>query len=214
MSRAPLRLMSHPVPDGRLESLRPDLPEPQARASQERRRVRAAGHPGRTSSAGAGTLAVAAERAAQALAGCRLRVAVAESCTGGLLAVALTDVPGSSAYFLGGIVAYHDQVKVRELGVPQAALREHGAVSKEVARAMAVGVRRLLNADLAVGITGVAGPGAQGPKPAGLTYIALASATGTEERRYQWNGDRRANRAASVEAALRLLVDACRQYRS
>ena len=153
------------------------------------------------------TLSAAAEGAARALSESRLRVAVAESCTGGLLAATLTDIPGSSAYFLGGIVAYHDDVKQHELEIPEAVLKAHGAVSAEVARAMAEGVRRRLNADLGVGITGVAGPGAEGSKPAGLTFIALATRDGTQEHRYQWPGDRRANREASVEAALGLLVD-------
>jgi PncC family amidohydrolase len=158
-------------------------------------------------------LSVAAERAAHALSAARLRVAVAESCTGGLLATALTDVPGSSAYFLGGIVAYHNDVKQHHLGISEAVLRMHGAVSAEVARGMAEAVRSQMNADLGVGITGVAGPADEGSKRAGLTFIALATRGGTQERRYQWTGDRRTNREASVEAALGLLVEAT-QYQS
>ncbi len=150
-----------------------------------------------------------ARRAAQALGAAGWRVAVAESCTGGLLSAALTDIPGSSAYFLGGIVAYHNDVKRQALGVTDVALGQHGAVSAEVARAMAEGVRRRLAADVGIAVTGVAGPGAEGPKPAGLTYIAVATKGRVEDRQHQWAGDRRANRQASVEAALRLLIDAC-----
>ncbi len=150
----------------------------------------------------------AAEQAAVALQAAGLRVAVAESCTGGMLSAALTDVAGSSAYFLGGIVAYHNDVKRMELGVPDEALRRYGAVSAEVARAMAEAIRTRLRADLGIAVTGVAGPGAEGSKPAGLTYIAVATADGTETRRYQWPGDRKANRQASVEAALDLLLEA------
>jgi PncC family amidohydrolase len=153
----------------------------------------------------AGTLQRETEATAQALRASGLKVAVAESCTGGLVAAALTEIPGSSAYFLGGIVAYHDDVKRLELGVSDEALQRHGAVSAEVARTMAEEVRRRLNADLGVGVTGVAGPGAEGSKPAGLTYISVAGPAGTTDKRYQWSGDRRANREASVAAALALL---------
>src|ERR1700686_4373387 len=84
-------------------------------------------------------------------------LAVAESCTGGLLGAALTDIPGSSAYFLGGVISYADRVKVDQVGVPDATLRQYGAVSEQVAAAMASGVRQLLHADIGVSITGVAG---------------------------------------------------------
>src|SRR3979411_1791151 len=102
----------------------------------------------------------------------RKSIAVAESCTGGLLGAALTDVPGSSAYVLGGVISYADQVKVEQLGVPEATLRRYGAVSEQTAAAMATGVRQRLHADLGVSITGVAGPEAEaeGSKPAGLTF--------------------------------------------
>src|SRR5260370_13836464 len=92
-------------------------------------------------------------------------LAVAESCTGGLLGAAVTDVPGSSAYFLGGVISYADRVKVQQLSVPQATLRRYGAVSKQTAAAMATGVRELLQADIGVSITGVAGAGCCGFQP-------------------------------------------------
>jgi PncC family amidohydrolase len=134
-------------------------------------------------------------------------LATAESCTGGLLGSALTDVPGSSAYFLGGVISYADRVKVEQLQVSEATLHRHGAVSVETAAAMASGVRRLLHADIGVSITGVAGPAAEGDKPAGLTFIGIAGKTSTTQR-FQWTGDRWDNRRRSVIAALELLVHA------
>ena len=132
---------------------------------------------------------------------------VAESCTGGLLGATLTDVPGSSAYFLGGIICYADRVKVDLLRVPEMTLRQHGAVSEQIAAAMAEGVRQLLRADIGVSITGVAGPDAEESKPAGLTFIGMATDASTTHR-FQWNGDRWDNRRRSVIAALELLVRA------
>ena len=134
-------------------------------------------------------------------------LAVAESCTGGLLGAALTDVPGSSTYFLGGVLSYADRVKVEQLGVPEATLRQHGAVSEQVAAAMASGVQRLLRADVGVSITGVAGPDAEGSKPVGLTFVGLAADALTTHR-FQWTGDRWDNRRRSVIAALELLARA------
>ena len=134
-------------------------------------------------------------------------LAVAESCTGGLLGAAVTDVPGSSAYFLGGVISYADRVKVDQLGVSESVLRRHGAVSEEAAAAMANGVRQLLKADIGVSITGVAGPDAEGSKPAGLIFIGIAG-DGVTTQRFQWTGDRWDNRRRSVIAALELLVRA------
>jgi PncC family amidohydrolase len=141
----------------------------------------------------------------------RKSLAVAESCTGGLLGAALTDVPGSSAYFLGGVISYADQVKLDQLRVPAATLRRYGAVSEETAAAMASGVRQLLHADIGLSITGVAGPDAEGSKPVGLTFIGIASGGGKSTvttHRFQWTGDRWDNRRRSVIAALELLVSA------
>jgi len=134
-------------------------------------------------------------------------LAVAESCTGGLLGSAVTDVPGSSAYFLGGVISYADRVKVDQLGVSDSVLRRYGAVSEEAAAAMANGVRQLLKADIGVSITGVAGPDAEGSKPAGLTFIGIAG-DGVTTHRFEWTGDRWDNRRRSVIAALELLVRA------
>jgi nicotinamide-nucleotide amidase len=136
-------------------------------------------------------------------------VATAESCTGGLVGHVITGVPGSSGYYLGGIVSYADRVKAGLLGVPQEALHRHGAVSAQVARAMAEGVRSSVGADIAVAVTGVAGPdGGSDAKPVGLTYVAVAGPECCEVQRYHWQGDRGANKAQSAGAALRMLIDA------
>ena len=136
-------------------------------------------------------------------------VATAESCTGGLVADALTDVPGSSGYVLGGIVAYADGVKVAQLGVPPELIAAHGAVSAHVARAMAVGARERLGATFAVSVTGIAGPdGGTDAKPVGLTYIGLAGPDGIDVRRFAWTGDRAENKRLSAAAALDMLIAA------
>jgi len=135
-------------------------------------------------------------------------VAVAESCTGGLLAALITDQPGSSSYFLGGVVAYTNDVKRDVLGVPAGDLEVHGAVSEEVARAMAEGVRRVLAADIGISVTGISGPDADGTsKPVGLTYLWVASGQGGAGRVFNFRGDRWANRRQAAEEALRLLLD-------
>ncbi len=137
-----------------------------------------------------------------------LTVATAESCTGGLVADALTDVAGSSGYFRGAIVAYADEVKIAQLGVDPDALAAHGAVSAQVARDMAVGVRDRFGVDLGAAVTGIAGPGGATPtKPVGLTYLAVADAAGCEVRRCHWTGDRAANKHSSAEAVLELLLE-------
>ena len=134
----------------------------------------------------------------------KLTIAVAESCTGGLVAAALTDVPGSSEYFLGGIVTYANEAKVSVLGIDEGTIRKHGAVSRQVAAQMAVGARNLFGSDVAVSVTGVAGPSAEGDKPVGLTYIGASYRDKTLVRRHRWNGGRTSNPVASVEAAIQL----------
>jgi PncC family amidohydrolase len=136
-----------------------------------------------------------------------LTIATAESCTGGLVAGRITDVPGSSAVLLGGIVSYSNEAKERVLGVSQAALIQYGAVSEEVARQMARGARERLGADVAVSVTGIAGPGGDTPeKPIGLTWIGLSDAHGDHAERFIWDSDRAGNRERSVEAALNMLI--------
>jgi PncC family amidohydrolase len=135
-------------------------------------------------------------------------LAVAESCTGGLLAAYITSISGSSAYFEGGVVAYSNEVKQQVLKVPAHVLEQHGTVSAETALAMARGVRELLQVDVALSVTGIAGPtGGTPEKPVGLVYIALASAEGEECRRFLWSGNRSENRKWSVDAALTLLYE-------
>jgi PncC family amidohydrolase len=135
-------------------------------------------------------------------------LATAESCTGGLVAHLITEVPGSSAYFLGGLVTYADGVKTSLADVPQGVLDAHGAVSAQVAVAMAEGARRRLGVDIAVAITGIAGPdGGTDAKPVGLTYTAVADAAGDEVRRHQWSADRTGNKRASAAAALALVIE-------
>jgi PncC family amidohydrolase len=146
--------------------------------------------------------------AGAALVGRGWTVAVAESCTGGLLGAALTAVPGSSRYVRGGVIAYDNDVKRALLEVDGDVLERHGAVSQEVALAMARGARRRLETDVGVGITGVAGPGAEEDgKPPGLVYVAVATPAADRVVRLDEDRGREANRAAAVTAALRLVLD-------
>jgi nicotinamide-nucleotide amidase len=131
------------------------------------------------------------------------RVAVAESCTGGLIAEKLTDVPGSSAYFAGGVVAYADAAKTALLGVPEDLLAEHGAVSDPVARAMAEGARARFAADLAVATTGISGPGGgSDAKPVGLVHLALADGQGMHSDHFVFPLDRTRHRQLTAQLAL------------
>ena len=134
-------------------------------------------------------------------------VGTAESCTGGLIGHVLTAIAGSSDYYLGGVISYSNELKMRLLGVPAEMLERHGAVSAQVAVAMAQGARERLGCDYAVSVTGVAGPGGGTPaKPVGLTYVAVVGPAGHEVRRRRWDGDRAANKEQSAAAALELLV--------
>jgi competence/damage-inducible protein CinA-like protein len=134
------------------------------------------------------------------------KIATAESCTGGLVAARLTSVPGASDVFVGGVVAYADDVKQTELGVPQALLAEYGAVSAEVAAAMADGARRRLGADLAVAVTGVAGPGGGTPaKPVGLVHLHAAGPGGHLARSLDLPGEREQVRVRATVTALHVL---------
>ena len=136
-----------------------------------------------------------------------LTLAAAESCTGGLTAKRLTDVPGASAVFLGGVVSYTNGVKERALGVPHDMLEEYGAVSEPVARAMAEGVRRLTCADLALSVTGVAGPDKDDRgHDVGTVYIALSAKNETTVQLLHLSGDRSAIRAAAADEMFRMLL--------
>ena len=133
-------------------------------------------------------------------------VATAESCTGGLLAERLTRIPGSSAYFLGGVVCYSNDLKTAWADVPPEMIEAKGAVSPEVAQALAQGIRRRIGATLGIGITGIAGPSGGSPeKPVGLVYIALADANGARDRVLRFPGDRERIRWHASQAALDML---------
>jgi PncC family amidohydrolase len=134
-------------------------------------------------------------------------LATAESCTGGGVAARITSVAGASDYFLGGIVAYANDAKVKLLGVSPDTLATRGAVSAECAREMAEGARRALGADLAVSTTGIAGPGgATARKPVGLVYIALAGPDGVKAEEFHFPGGRAVITDAATEAALLMLL--------
>ncbi len=136
----------------------------------------------------------------------KLTLAVAESCTGGLVGHRLTNVPGSSGYFLGGVMAYANEAKEKLLGVSRDTLANFGAVSEETAREMARGVRRELGADIGVAVTGIAGPGGGLPgKPVGLTWVALAARETEWARHHVWDSDRMGNKEKSAEAVLAMV---------
>jgi len=135
-----------------------------------------------------------------------LTLATAESCTGGLLGNRITNVAGSSEYYLGGIVSYSDAAKMNLLGVSQETLKEFGAVSEETAQEMAAGARRVLQSDVGVSITGIAGPtGGTEDKPVGLVYIAVDVAGDVAVRKFVFSEDRRYNKELSAQAALNLV---------
>ena len=137
-----------------------------------------------------------------------LKLVLAESCTGGLLGSRITDVPGSSEYFLGGVVAYAYEAKAELLGVSWDTLNAKGAVSQETVLEMARGVRFRMKANIAVSVSGIAGPGGGTPeKPVGTTWIGLAVEEGEWAKMYQFSGDREENKIMAVEAALNLLLN-------
>lgn len=138
---------------------------------------------------------------------CGFSVGTAESCTGGLIGHSLTAIAGSSAYYLGGVVSYSDALKTDLLDVPAQTIEQHGAVSAQVAVAMADGARARLGCDYSVSVTGVAGPGGgTQAKPVGLTYVAAAGPGGHRVERHVWDGGRTANKERSAAAALQLLL--------
>jgi nicotinamide-nucleotide amidase len=132
-----------------------------------------------------------------------LTLAVAESCSGGLICHRITNVPGSSDYFLGGVVTYSNRAKMDLLRVTSETLAGHGAVSAETARAMAAGARELFRASVGLAVTGIAGPSGGTPaKPVGTVFIALAQAAGVGARQFLFSGSREEIKAATAEAAL------------
>jgi PncC family amidohydrolase len=142
----------------------------------------------------------------------KLKLATAESCTGGLVATAITSISGSSAIFERGFVTYSNQAKHEDIGVANTLLEEHGAVSMEIASAMADGARRKANTDVAVAITGIAGPtGGSAEKPVGLVFIGLSSAKGSESRRFMFEGSRDDIRQQATHKALSWLYAAAKE---
>lgn len=149
-----------------------------------------------------------AVRVGRALLARNARLALAESCTGGLVGSRITGVPGSSRYLLGGVVAYHNRVKTAVLQVPHRMLGRHGAVSAPVAAAMARGARGLFRAEIAVAVTGVAGPGGgSAEKPVGLVYVAVSGFGRVRCRRALFAGDRRGVRDQAADLALNMLLE-------
>ncbi|OIN93962.1 MAG: hypothetical protein AUJ21_05260 [Anaerolineae bacterium CG1_02_58_13] len=137
-----------------------------------------------------------------------LKLATAESCTGGLIADKITDVPGSSDYFLGGFVSYAYEAKVASLGVSWDTLKAHGAVSRETVLEMARGARTALGADLAISVSGIAGPGGGLPdKPVGATWIGLVTPDGERAEVFYWKGNRRENKEQSAQAAMQMVIE-------
>jgi nicotinamide-nucleotide amidase len=135
-----------------------------------------------------------------------LKLATAESCTGGLIAHRITNVPGSSEAFLAGIVAYSNEAKSKFLGVASELIQQYGAVSPEVAEAMAVGAQERTRADITVGVTGIAGPGGGTPeKPVGLVYIAIKTPDGTSVTRNIMGGGRAEIKLRSSQTALNMI---------
>jgi len=137
-----------------------------------------------------------------------LKLATAESCTGGLISHRITDIPGSSEYFLGGVVAYAYEAKAAVLGVSWDTLNGRGAVSSETVLEMARGARNALGSQIAVSVSGIAGPGGGTPeKPVGSTWIGLVAPDGEWTRHFVWNGDRARNKVYSADAALQMVID-------
>ncbi len=156
----------------------------------------------------ADTLDDLSKKVGQMLANRSWRIAVAESCTGGLLGSSITDTPGSSAYFAGGVIAYSNDVKTGVLCVSEQLISLHGAVSEPVASEMAAGCRRLLGTDVAIATTGVAGPGGgTASKPVGFVCVAVAVGNDVSVHSFQWSGTRIENKQATVLAALRFAAD-------
>lgn len=137
-----------------------------------------------------------------------LKLATAESCTGGLIADKITDVPGSSDYFTGGFVSYAYEAKVASLGVSWDTLQRFGAVSRETVLEMARGARTALGADIAISVSGIAGPGGGLPeKPVGTTWVGLVAPDFERAEVFYWKGNRRENKEQSAEAAMKMMIE-------
>lgn len=148
------------------------------------------------------------ERLGNILVARSLTIGTAESCTGGLIANRITNVPGSSGYFEGGFITYSNKAKTLFLGVPEEAIDRNGAVSYVVASAMARGAREKLGVDMAVAVTGIAGPGGGVPgKPVGTVFIGLATGKGTFVREFHFTGTRRSIKRQTADRAMEFIID-------
>ena len=137
----------------------------------------------------------------------KLTIATAESCTGGLIANRITNIPGSSKYFESGLITYSNQSKIELLNVPEDIIKQNGAVSRECARAMALGIKALVKTDLGLAVTGIAGPSGGIPeKPVGLVYIAFALDDSIEIREFKFNGNRLEIKQQTSDEALKLIL--------
>jgi nicotinamide-nucleotide amidase len=147
------------------------------------------------------------ERLGQLLISQKQTLSVVESCTGGLIQHRVTNISGSSSYFMGGFVTYSNAAKMKFAGVSESTLQRYGAVSEQTAREMVVGVQASFGVDYALSATGIVGPGGGSPeKPVGLVYVGLATPTGSEVRRFLWSADRETNKSYTADAALNWLV--------
>ncbi|MFW6120947.1 MAG: CinA family protein [Petrotogales bacterium] len=137
-----------------------------------------------------------------------LKIATAESCTGGLLAHTLTNISGSSEYFDRGVISYSNQAKIELLGVPEKTLKQYGAVSEQTAKAMAIGIKERSNVEIGISTTGVAGPtGGTKEKPVGLVYIGIAGSKNVKVKKFIFSGDRIQNKENTCKAALDMLLE-------
>ncbi len=152
------------------------------------------------------------EKIARLLKERKMRIATAESCTGGLIGHTLTNIPGSSDYYEGGIISYSNALKAKLLGVREKTLVVYGAVSEQTAHEMAEGMRRRANVDIGIATTGIAGPGGGTPeKPVGLVYIALSTEKDTKVEKHLFHGNRVENKEHTCNAALALLLTHLRE---
>lgn len=147
------------------------------------------------------------KRLGDALRDNKLRIAVAESCTGGLISHRITNIPGSSDYFDRGVIVYSNTSKTQLLGVPKLIIDSFGAVSRETAKAMAEGIKKMSGSDLGLAVTGIAGPGGGTPnKPVGLVYMGLASLKPTMEKEFRFTGERYEIKNQASEEALKMVL--------
>ncbi len=153
------------------------------------------------------------ERIGEVLLKKSLTLSTVESCTGGLIGHLITNIPGSSRYYRGGIIAYDNNIKTGIVGVPEKIIKNYGAVSEECAHYMAVGVRERFKTAVSLATTGVAGPGGgTKEKPVGLVYVAVSTATETLSRKFVFNGGREENKNLFSEHALRFLYETLQSY--